>query len=119
MPKTWRTPSREGSGGGRIGLTSRLTRIRFESVIEAAKRERLIQAATATFTTHGFKKASIDVSARVARVAKGTVYLACESKADLFYQTILRDLRGWIAQCAKMIDPRLPADELLVQSALN
>jgi AcrR family transcriptional regulator len=85
--------------------------------VELAKRETILDAASRHFGRLGFKKASVDDIARDAGVAKGTVYLACESKADLFYQVVHRELRSWIAQLAKLIDPRRPADELLRQAA--
>lgn len=85
--------------------------------MEWAKKECILAAATRTFSKLGFKKASVDDIARDAGVAKGTIYLACESKEDLFYQAVHRELRAWIAQIASMIDPRVTADELLRQVA--
>ncbi len=67
------------------------------------------------FGRFGFKKASIDEIARGAGVAKGTVYLAAESKEDLFYQVLYRETRAWQAECARVVDPRVPADRLLGQ----
>ena len=67
------------------------------------------------FARFGFKKTSVDDIAREAGVGKGTVYLAAESKEELFYQVLHREVRAWQAQCAKVIDPRVPADELLVR----
>ena len=81
--------------------------------MEIEKRECILQAASRAFSRFGFKKASIDEIAKAAGVAKGTVYLACESKEDLFYQAVHRDLRGWISECSKLIDPRVNADKLL------
>jgi AcrR family transcriptional regulator len=83
--------------------------------MEPAKWEAIVAEAAKVFGRFGFKKASIDEIARAAGVAKGTVYLGCRSKRDLFYQAILRDLRLWNAEMAKEIDPRIPADELLVR----
>lgn len=82
--------------------------------MDQAKRECILVAAARAFATHGFRKASVDDIAKSAGVAKGTVYLACESKEDLFYQAVHRELRQWIAETAKLIDPRKPADELLL-----
>lgn len=87
--------------------------------MERAKRDGIIEAATRAFSRLGFKKASIDQIARAAGVAKGTVYLACESKEDLFYQAVHRDLREFIGEISKRIDPRVPADELLVAIAAD
>jgi len=81
--------------------------------MEQAKKECILSEAARCFARFGFKKASIDEIARKAGVAKGTVYLACESKEDLFYQAIHRDVRAWQAEVAMLIDPRKPADELI------
>jgi AcrR family transcriptional regulator len=81
--------------------------------MDGTKRESILEAASRAFSRLGFKKTSIDQIARDAGVAKGTIYLACESKEDLFYQAVHRDLRQWIAEVGTMIDPRRPADELL------
>lgn len=85
--------------------------------MERTKKECILDAATHAFARLGFKKASIDEIARAAGVAKGTVYLAAESKEDLFYQAVHRELRSWLAEVARMLDPRVPADQLLVQVA--
>jgi TetR/AcrR family fatty acid metabolism transcriptional regulator len=85
--------------------------------MERAKKECILVEAARAFTRHGFKKASVDVIAKGAGVAKGTVYLACESKEDLFYQVLLREVRAWVAEVAKVIDPRVPADQLLVMAS--
>jgi AcrR family transcriptional regulator len=85
--------------------------------MDVAKRECILEAAVRAFVRFGFKKASVDAIARAAGVAKGTIYLACDSKADLFYQAVHRELRAWIAEVARTIDPRLPADVLLKKGA--
>ncbi|MGZ3450662.1 MAG: TetR/AcrR family transcriptional regulator [Polyangiales bacterium] len=90
--------------------------------MERAKKECILTEAGKAFTRFGFKKTSVDEIAKKAGVAKGTVYLAAESKEDLFYQVLHRELRAWIAECAQMIDPRKPADQLigeLMETALG
>lgn len=82
--------------------------------MEAAKRECILIEAARAFARFGFKKASIDTIAEKAGVGKGTVYLAAESKQDLFYQVLHREVVSWIADVQKVIDPRTPADQLLV-----
>lgn len=81
--------------------------------MDAAKKDCILLQAARAFSRFGFKKASIDDIAREAGVGKGTVYLAAESKEDLFYQVLHREVRAWQAECARTIDPRIPADELL------
>ncbi len=86
--------------------------------MEQAKKERILTEAARAFSKRGFKKTSVDDIAKAAGVAKGTVYLACESKADLFYQALHREVRHWVAEVSKLIDPRQPADQLLAVMAL-
>ena len=81
--------------------------------MDAAKKDCILLQAARAFSRFGFKKASIDDIARDAGVGKGTVYLAAESKEDLFYQVLHREVRAWQADCARTIDPRVPANELL------
>jgi AcrR family transcriptional regulator len=81
--------------------------------LEATKKECILLEAARAFARFGFKKASIDDIAKEAGVGKGTVYLAAESKEDLFYQVLHREMRAWQAECARSIDPRVPADHLL------
>ncbi|HMV66741.1 MAG TPA: TetR/AcrR family transcriptional regulator [Myxococcota bacterium] len=86
--------------------------------IEQDKQERILAAAAERFARFGFKKTSIDEIARDAGVGKGTVYLVAESKEDLFFQVVHRELRAWVAEGATLVDPRRPADELLVEGTM-
>jgi AcrR family transcriptional regulator len=85
--------------------------------VEESKRQRILAAATKVFITNGYKDTSIDEVARRANIAKGTVYLVCESKADLFYQVVHRDLKAWEAQVAACVDPRMSAAAMLTKMA--
>lgn len=80
-----------------------------------SKRECVLLEAAKMFARFGFRKTSIDDIAKEAGVGKGTVYLAASSKEELFYQVLHREVRSWQAACAKVVDPRVPADELLVR----
>jgi AcrR family transcriptional regulator len=82
--------------------------------MEQSKKECILSAAVNAFARFGFKKASVEEIAREAGVAKGTIYLAAETKEDLFYQAVHREVRAWNAETAKTIDPRIPADQLLL-----
>ena len=93
-----------------------MTGIRIRSV-DADKRDLILKTAVGLFAQLGFKKASVDVIAQAAGVAKGTVYLACSSKADLFYQAVHSQLRRWLGKISQSIDPRVPADQLLTDTA--
>src|ERR1700749_3059887 len=82
-------------------LTSSLTGFRFWSVkrtnLKREKKECILSAATRLFARFGFKKTSVDQIAKDAGVAKGTVYLAADTKEDLFYQAVHRELRAYTA----------------------
>jgi AcrR family transcriptional regulator len=84
--------------------------------MEREKKDCILSAAVRAFARFGFKKASVDQIAKDAGVAKGTVYLAADTKEDLFYQAVHREVRAYTAELSKLIDPRVPADELLVQN---
>src|SRR4051794_10536516 len=81
--------------------------------MEHVKKEGILEAASRQFARHGFKKTSVEDIAREAGVAKGTVYLAYDSKEEIFYHAVHRELRNWVAEVSKIVDPRVPADELL------
>ena len=100
-------------------MTGELTGFRFWSeAMEREKLESILCAATRLFARFGFKKTSVDQIAKDAGVAKGTVYLAADTKEDLFYQSIHREVRAYQAEIAKLIDPRKPADQLLMETTL-
>jgi AcrR family transcriptional regulator len=86
--------------------------------MQQEKKECILRAAAKVFSRFGFKKASVEEIARDAGVAKGTIYLAAETKEDLYYQTLLREVRAWQAEISRLVDPRVPADELLEQAAV-
>ncbi len=69
------------------------------------------------FARHGFKKSSIESIAELAGVGKGTIYLAAETKEDLFYQAVHREVRAWTGECGRHIDPTRTAEELMVECA--
>lgn len=83
------------------------------SSISNDTKEAVLHAAAVAFAKIGFKKTSIDDIAKAAGVAKGTVYLAAESKEELFYQVIYREVRAWQAHCLRLVDPRATADAIL------
>ncbi len=58
------------------------------------KARRIIDAATALFLKHGYRKTSIDDVARDVGIGKGTVYLYFGTKADLLIHCILAEKAG-------------------------
>lgn len=81
----------------------------------ATTEDSILDSATRCFTRYGFKKTSMDNVAVEARVAKGTVYLYCENKQDLFYRAVERELRAWTEDLSSLIDPDRPANEILAE----
>src|ERR687896_719 len=78
-------------------------------------REAVLDAATRCFSRYGFRKTSIDTIAEDANVAKGTVYLYCADKQDLFFRAVHREVAAWVDELAEMVDADVPADETLVE----
>ena len=64
--------------------------------MEPDKRAHIIAAAGRVFARRGFKKAPIDEIARVAGVAKGTIYLAVSSKEELYERSVALELEIWL-----------------------
>ena len=85
---------------------------------KTATEDAILESASRCFVRYGYKRTSMDTIARTARVAKGTVYLYCDDKADLFTRTIERELRSWIEELSSLIDDR-PAPEILTDMALR
>ena len=79
----------------------------------------VLDAAALCFGRVGFKKTSMDDVAAAAGVAKGTVYLYCESKQDLFAQAVENELHSWVESMSTLIDPKRPADEILTEMAMR
>jgi AcrR family transcriptional regulator len=77
----------------------------------------VLDSAGRCFARYGYKKTSMENVAAEAHVAKGTVYLYCENKQDLFYRTVERELRAWIEDLSTLIDPERPASEILASMA--
>lgn len=83
------------------------------------RRQSILNAAHEVFSRFGYKKSSIDDIAKKAGVAKGSIYSVAKSKAELYYEVLLRAMRDWNAAIARELDPAAPADEQLMQSALR
>lgn len=83
--------------------------------MDPKKKDCILVEAAKAFARWGFKKTSVDDIAKGAGVAKGTIYLACESKEDLFYQVVQREVGAWVGDVAQLIDPKVAADELLLR----
>jgi AcrR family transcriptional regulator len=78
----------------------------------------VVDAARRCFARYGYRKTSMDDVAGDAGVAKGTVYLYCANKQDLYVRAIESDVRAWMASLASTFDdPDRPALEILIEMA--
>ncbi len=77
------------------------------------KRDRILKQAAAAFARFGFRKTTMSEIARAAGVAKGSLYHAAESKEELFYKVLEREVDGWVDEARARIDPDVPADRTL------
>ena len=80
---------------------------------QRAKRQRILQSATAHFVRFGYRKTSIDEVARAAGVAKGTVYLYYRNKAELVLHAIALEKCPYISRLEPLLDTDVPATERL------
>jgi len=87
--------------------------------MEQQKQKRILHAATELFGLHGFHRVAIDEIAKKAGVSKGTVYNFAESKDDLYFKVVEDELSAWVAECESRVDPKKPADALLIEAAMN
>ncbi len=70
------------------------------------KRQQIMQAAEAMFTTRRFHEITLDEVASAARVGKGTIYRYFQDKDDLFYQIVT----GGLEEMCELLSSRVPAD---------
>ncbi len=65
-------------------------------VDKEARRERLLGAAATVFAEFGYRRATMEQVADAAGVAKGSVYLAFDSKEDLFFAVFEEFMRDFV-----------------------
>jgi TetR/AcrR family fatty acid metabolism transcriptional regulator len=79
--------------------------------------DQVLEAARRCFSRHGYRKTSMDEVASEAGVAKGTVYLHCRDKQDLFVAAVERELDAWLDELATPLDSGRPATEIMLEMA--
>lgn len=84
-----------------------------EEPSRARKRARLLEAATALFTRHGYRKTSVHEVARRAGVAKGTLYLYFPTKADLLLAALFEERVRFLDAFLPLLEPDMPGRERL------
>ena len=86
--------------------------------METSKQKRILTAAQDLFGQHGFKRVAIDEIAKKAGVSKGTVYNFAESKDDLYFKVVEKELAAWVHECGLRVDETKPADNMLLENGL-
>jgi TetR/AcrR family fatty acid metabolism transcriptional regulator len=79
--------------------------------------DQVLEAARRCFGRQGYRKTSMDDVATEAGVAKGTVYLYCRNKQDLFVAAVERELDLWLDELSMPLDTERPATEVLIEMA--
>jgi AcrR family transcriptional regulator len=84
-----------------------------ESDPRVRKRMRIVRAATELFIQHGYRKTSVAEVARRAGVAKGTVYLYFQNKAELLMHAIAEEKKLIVVRMQPILSPEVPPREKL------
>jgi AcrR family transcriptional regulator len=67
-----------------------------EQLVEKFRRTEILNAARQIFAEQGFRKATIDMIAERAKIAKGTIYLYFPNKDQLFFQAVEERLNNML-----------------------
>jgi AcrR family transcriptional regulator len=79
------------------------------------RRRAILDAALEVFSEQGFAAARLDDIAARAGVAKGTIYLVCKDKEDLFQQVLLGALKPVLDRLSLARDSSLPIAEVFAR----
>jgi AcrR family transcriptional regulator len=85
------------------------------TVVSDFRRAQILEAARRVFARHGFEGATVDHIARVAHVAKGTIYLYFRSKDEILKQALEEDLEALGRETVPAIAAPGPIDDRLDQ----
>lgn len=80
---------------------------------QRVKRQRILLAATNLFIQMGYRKTSIDAIARQAAIAKGTIYLYYNNKAEVLFHAIALEKLTHVTQLVQHIKDDLTAEDVL------
>jgi AcrR family transcriptional regulator len=80
---------------------------------KAKKRRRILESARELFVAQGYKKTSIDEVARLAHVAKGTVYTYFPSKAHLLFGAVALEKLSYTHAIMPLLDDKVSPRERL------
>jgi AcrR family transcriptional regulator len=79
------------------------------------KRRRIVEAASQLFTRHGYRRVSVDEIAQQAQVAKGTVYLYFDNKADLLVHAVAEEKKRYLSRLTTIFAPGVSPRERLTE----
>lgn len=86
------------------------------------KKKQIIKAATKVFSRKGFHQAKMDEIAKVAKVAKGTLYYNYASKSKLFAATVTAGMEEIMDKISRELESDLPFMEhfrLLISNTIR
>ena len=76
--------------------------------MNADKKERIMEAATTSFSQYGFKGTTMDSVAKIAKVGKGTVYTYFENKEELFDEIVDQAIKQMMGAANEALRDDLP-----------
>ena len=82
-------------------------------IVKGRKFDQVLEGARTVFLRDGFERASVDDIAREAGVSKATLYAYFPDKRLLFMEIATAECRRQTAEAEAMIDPNMPAADLL------
>ncbi|HXX48190.1 MAG TPA: TetR/AcrR family transcriptional regulator [Myxococcota bacterium] len=74
-------------------------------------RKRILDSARAVFFEQGFERANLDLVARKAGLAKGTIYRHFDSKAELYVEVLIQNASAFLERMRRVVDPGQGAEE--------
>lgn len=83
--------------------TRRTNRRRARDIVAEFRRESILEAARTVFARHGFENATVQLIARAAGLAKGTLYLYYPSKSAIYSAAVVEGLRDLAQESARVL----------------
>ena len=81
-----------------------------------ASRSRILDAARRIFLEVGFEEANLDEVARLADVAKGTIYRYFASKAELYVEVLVFNADAFVERMRLTVNPALSPEEQILET---
>lgn len=91
----------------------RRTATRARQLVADYRRRTILDAARTVFSRHGFAGTTVDLIAREADVAKGTLYLYYPSKSAIYAATVVAALEDLTRDTVAALEPGRPSRDVL------